>query len=605
MSVGTGTAERRGPDTLVRVLLPAVVVVATAPPALLPAAASPELLLAGGAVVLAGVGLTAAGTWRLLAAGARLGPTAGLAGAAVLLGEGVAIGGELAPPGSPGLLYGAAGGAVAGAGLVGVLVRWRHRARPGVAAPRSVRAPLAVAAVLLLALAVTRDSVPAWLVALAAVGLVVVGLPLVLAHVRAGTPRAALTVEPVVRPTGDAGEPVPEDPYATIEVDPRPAPAVPPGPSLRVLHLGGTAPERSAALHRRLAAAGHEIIVLAARAPGARDRIEHHGAGSVRWTHPVRRARTRPGRGLSYTAAAVHAARHTRADLVVEELGGPLAVPRWTARPVVALAAELPAPEPSQGWAPLLRLRWWAVRTHRSVVVRSPVAAEALRAARSRAHVAVVGDGIDPAAPWTPPRRRTDDVVVRVGKLGVDADVLRPLLYAWARAVPSSVGRLVLLDAGAHEGALRGCAAQLGLTAQVMFAQEPDGAGRHERVASARLAIVPPGTSDAAARAVALEALAVGTPVLGPDTAALREVVPATVGVLVPAAGRHDTDAAVLADALGSLHADRGRAAAAAAQGPGLARLHDLTVVAGQIEDVYLAAVARGSRGRAGRLVAH
>ncbi|MEJ2889594.1 glycosyltransferase [Actinomycetospora aeridis] len=588
---------RRGPDSLVRVLLPLVAVVATVPAPLaapvLGAGAPPELLLAGGAVVLAGVGLTAAGTWRLLAAGARAVPAASLLGAAVMLGEGVAIGGELAPDGSPGLLVGAAGGAVAGAGLLGVLGRWWHRSRSGAPAPRTRRRPLVAAVALLVLLVATRGSVTAWLVALGVVGVVVAGLPLLVRHVRAGTPRAALVVDPVVRPTADAPAPAPEDdPYATIEVGPPAAPARAAAwaPTLRILHLGGADPDAAAELHRRLAVAGHEITVLSPRRSGVVDRIEHHGAGMVRWTHPVRRGWTRRGRLLAYVAAAVVAARHTRADLVVEELGtspGPLAVPRWTSRPVVALATTLPAPEPTDRRAPLLRLRWWAVRTHRSVVVRSPAGAEALAAGRSRAHVAVVGDGIDPAALWTSPRHRDEDVVVRVGRLGLEPDAVRPLLYAWARVV--SPGRLVLQGCGVHEPTLRGCAAQLGLSGQVAFAEERDGEARHARVASARVAVVAPGASDAASRAVALEALAVGTPVLGPDTAALREVVPSEVGLLVPPGA----DAAALADGLGALHADRARSHAAASQGPGLARAHDLDLLAGQTADVYLAAVTR------------
>ncbi|MFC5138921.1 glycosyltransferase family 4 protein [Actinomycetospora rhizophila] len=591
--------RQQGPDSLVRVLLPLVAVVATVPPALAgpltPATSSPELLLAGGAVVLAGVGLAAAGTWRLLGAGARAIPAAGVLGAAVMLGEGIAIGGELAPPGTPGMLYGAAGGALAGAGLVAVLVRWWHRSRRGGPVPGSLRGPLLVAAAMLVVLVVTRESVPAWLVAVGVVALVLGGLPLLLAHVRAGTPRAALAVDPVVAPIAEPGPRAADDPYATVEVDPPgPGPAVPRGPTLRVLHLAGAEPDGAAELHRRLAAAGHEITVLSPRSPDAHDRIEQHGPGMVRWTHPVRRSCTRSGRMLSYLAAAVVAARHTRADVVVEELAaspGPLAVPRWTTRPVVALASWLPDPVPADRSAHLLRLRWWAIRGHRSVVVRSPAAADLLAAARCRPDVAVVGDGIDPAALRTTPRHREDEVVVRVGRLGAGPDIVRPLLHAWARAVPSATGRLVLLGCGAHEADLRACAAQLGLGEHVVFAEERDGEARHAWVASARIAVVPPGAPEKAARAVALEALAVGTPVLGPDTAALREVVPSPVGVLVPATA----DAPLLADALGALHADRARRTAALTQGPGLARAHDLDVLAGQVADVYLAAVRRGS----------
>ncbi|GAA4916656.1 glycosyltransferase involved in cell wall biosynthesis [Actinomycetospora succinea] len=608
MSVGIAVGPQDRPDAVLRVLLPVVAVVGTVPPALIgpavPAASPPELVLAGGAVVLAGVGLTAVGVWRLLALGTRVAAGTGLVGAGVLLGEGLAIGREIAPAGWAGPVVGAAGGAIAGAGLLGVIVRWRHRSLAGVPAPRSVRGPLVGAGLVLLVLAVARTSVPAWLVAVGVIAVVLAGLPLLVAHVRAGTPRAALAVDPVVRPPGDLATPGSDDPYATIEVDPPPPVPAAWGPTLRVLHLAGAEPEASAELHRRLGAAGHEVTVLSPRFPGAHDRIEAHGAGMVRWTHPVRRGWTRPGRMLGYVAAAILAARDTRADVVVEELvasPGPLALPRWTTRPVVALATWLPDPEPADRSASLLRLRWWAIRSHRSVVVRSPAAADALAAARSRAHVAVVGEGIDPAALWTAPRRRGDDVVVRVGRLGAGPDVVRPLLYAWARTGPAITGRLVLIGCGAHEAVLRQCAVQLGLGEQVEFAAEPDGDARHARVAAARLAVVPPGAPEKAARAVALEALAVGTPVLGPDTPALREVVPAAVGILVP----DRPDPATIAEALLAVHADRERRDAAAVRGPRLARAHDLDVLAGQIADVYLAAVTRGAMGRDGRLVRH
>lgn len=608
-SVGDPARPQDRPDAVLRVLLPATAVVGTAPPALvapiLPVTSSPEVVIAGSAVVLAGVGLTAVGVWRLLALGSRAAPAAGLLGAAVLLGEGLAIGGEVVPAGSTGLVVGAAGGALAGAGLLGVLVRWRRRSLPGAPTPPSLRTPLLGAGAVLLVLAVARTSVPAWLVAVGVVAVVATGLPLLVRHVRAGTPRAALAVDPVVAPATDVLPRAADDPYATIEVNP-PAPAARPaswGPSLRVLHLAGADPDGAAELHRRLAAAGHEITVLGVRTAQAHDRIEQHGPGMVRWTHPVRRSWTRPGRTLSYVAATVVAARHTRADVIVEELGaspGPLAVPRWAGPPVVALASRLPEPPPADRSAHLLRLRWWAIRAHRSVVVRSTAAAEVLAAARCRADVAVVGDGIDPGALRTlqrhpPLRQREDEAVVRVGRLGADADAVRPLLDAWVRAAPASGGRLVLQGCGPDEAVLRGCVARRGLAGRVSFAEERDGDDRHARVAAARFAVVPPGVPAPAARAVALEALAVGTPVVGPDTPALREVVPPSVGVLVPVTGEHETDVGAVAGALGALHADRLRRSAAITHGPGLARAHDLDVLAGQVADVYLGAVRRGS----------
>jgi glycosyltransferase involved in cell wall biosynthesis len=150
----------------------------------------------------------------------------------------------------------------------------------------------------------------------------------------------------------------------------------------------------------------------------------------------------------------------------------------------------------------------------------------------------------------------------------------------------------VVLGAGPHEGDLRQCVSRLGLAQRVEFA---DGADTEARVASARLAVVAPDAPRGAAPAAALEALSVGTMVLGPDTTALRRVVPPAVGMLVRSTGQDDLDVAAIAHALAALHTDQQRIAAAALHGPELALLHDRDVLTSQTEDIYRAAVARGS----------
>jgi glycosyltransferase involved in cell wall biosynthesis len=585
-------------------LLAVAAAVATVPPALVgldaPSVSPTELAVPPcGAVVLAGTGLIVLGVSRLHALGARVALVVGLAGAAVMLCEGVAIGAELGPVPLLGPVYGAAGGAVAGAGLLGVLVRWRWRA--GAAVTEGLRARLLGAGVVVALLAATRASIPAWVVAVAAIGLALVGLPWLTGRIGARITAAAPDGPSVPVAAAVGGTHLAEaDPDATIAVEiPDPVPALAPV-SLRVLHLGLPDPGESTTpavdLTRRLAAEGHRITVLGPRRPGVADRVEHHGRGWVHWTHHgLGRGRTRVGRLVTYAVAAVVAARRVEADVVVEEIAAPLgslAAPRWARRPTVAVAASLPAPLPADRWVPLLRLRWWAVRTHRSVIARSPAAAEALAAAGSRAHVALVGEGIDPAALRTAPSPRGDDVVVRVGRLGLGTEHLGLLVHAWAQAAPRLTGRLVLLDPGRHEDELRRWVARLGLADRVEFATE--GHAPHAHVASARLAVVVPGAPDGAALTAALEALAVGTPVLAGDTAVLREVVSPAVGVLVPATGQYDPDTTALARALCALHADGPRRAAAAAQGPAFARVHDRDVMVGHTEDVYLAATARG-----------
>ncbi|GAA4796898.1 hypothetical protein GCM10023200_36300 [Actinomycetospora chlora] len=543
--------------------------VATVPPALVgldaPSVPVSELGLPPGvALALAGVGFVALAAWRLHADGARAAVLVGLAGAAVLLYEGVAIGAELgaAPLGH---VYGAAGGAVAAAGLLGVLVAWRRRDLPPTGTPVRGRLLAAVAVVVLLA--ATRASVPAWAGVLAVVALVLVAVPLLVARVTAGVTAG--------RPVGAAST-----------------------TSLRVLHLGlpdpGAAPAPAVELTRRLAAAGHRITVLTPGRPHLADRVEHHGTGWVHWTHPGP-ARPRALRRAAYVLGALVAVRRVEADVVVEEITAPLgslAVAHRARRPTLAVVSRLPDPVPAGERAPLRRLRWWAIRTHRAVIARSPAAAAALAAAGSRADVTVVGTGIDPAALRTAPQERTDDIVVRVEHLGAGQRDL--LVHAWAQAAPRVPGRLVLLGGEGLADELRPRFARLGLADRV----EPAPADTvHARVAAARLTVVVPGIPDALARVAALEALAVGTPVLAGDTAGVRDVVPPALGALVTPAGDHDADAAALAGALVALHADRPRHAAAAARGPALARPHDRDVLAGHTEDVYLAAARAVRRG--------
>ncbi|PVY96343.1 glycosyltransferase [Actinomycetospora cinnamomea] len=416
-SVGAGGRVPAGPAPLVRVLLPVVAVVGTVPPAVVgldaPSVPAADLVVPPcAALVLGGVGLTAAGVWRLVSLRARVAPVVGLLGAAVLLGEGIAIGAELAPTASAGPVYGAAGGAVAGAGLLGVLVRWRCRSGHGTPRRGSRRGRLVGAGAVVALLALTRTWVPAWLAAIGVVGVVLFGLPLLVGHLRARLPLTRVAAGPTPAAVGDAAL-VGADAHATIEVEPtmraRPAPRA---PTLRILHLGpadpATATTSSAEINRRLVAAGHEILVLSPRLPHDRDGTQQHRRRGLRRTRPGPRHRVRPGALLAYAVAAVIAVRHVEADLVVEEFLAPLgslAVPRWTPRPAVAVAGWLPAPPPAHRRAPLLRLRWWAIRTHRSVITRSTAACEALAAAGARADVAVVGNGIGVESGRTAPCR--------------------------------------------------------------------------------------------------------------------------------------------------------------------------------------------------------
>lgn len=584
-------AHRRVLVTAARVVVPAAGLVATVPTALLPAA----LRASAGWLpwlVLAGVGVAATGVLAvaLLALRAWFALVAALTGAAVVLAEAVASGLELGPVlGSTavdGLALGTAVGGLAGALLAATvwLRRRPRRARLAVASRRG----LLFAAVVVGVLAGARSSPTVWVVVVAFLVLGLVVPPLLTARVRAAVPA------PAPPPPGPSPDPVRVDPYATVTVGPaRVAPRVP-VPGLHILHLAGDDPDRpgagaeaarAAAINRRLAGAGHRITVVCRRHRGAVDRTEHvespeHGRGWVQWVHP----RT----GLGYALTAALCARASDADLVVEEFTAPfvtVAAPRWTSRPVVGVV----------GWFDVdlrgrrLRdvARRWAVRRHRSMVAVSVEVAQAVAAVHPRAEIVVIGHGVSPVPPRHP--RGTDVVCaapLRIGPKGLDL-----LLAAWARVAADLPGRLVLTGTGPQEGAVRARVQELGLGDRVLLSGAGGPAQAATALAAARVAVVP--SRYEASGVAALEALAVGTPVVGFDLPTLREVVPPEAGVLVPRSpGGSDeaADVAAFARALWALHGDDERCGRAAQWGPEIARGHDWDTLAGMQGDVYRAA---------------
>ncbi|MFC5066347.1 glycosyltransferase family 4 protein, partial [Actinomycetospora atypica] len=387
------------------------------------------------------------------------------------------------------------------------------------------------------------------------------------------------------------------------------------GGGLHVLHLAFEDPAmpgsgggalRTAEIDRRLAAAGHHVTVLTGRYPGAFDRVERHGRGSVAWVHPgVGRGRTRLTRLLAYMAAAFVAARRAGrrhagdtasapgpVDLVVEDFFAPIssmAIPAWTRRPVVGVVQWLNAKEKAaQYHVPVHWVERAAVRTHRRIVAVSHGVGAATKALSPRAEVAVIGNGVDPVAfsvPPAPVRERRD--VVFVGRLEIAQKGLDLLLDAWALAADRVEGDLLLAGTGPDEAALRERARERGIADRVRFLGWVAGRDKAELVSRARVAAVP--SRFETFGIVAAEALAVGTPVVAFDIDCLREVVPADGGVLVPG-----LDAADYAEALVALVEDEPRRAVTARRGPDLARIHDWDALAATQDAFYRRVAAEG-----------
>ena len=578
------------------------------PPALvglvLPAAYLPAVaLLPVLAVMGVGLGTTTVLATLLLAVRARRALAAALAAAVAALAAGLALGagGALAGlPGVPagptgGLAAGAALGALAGAVLVALLGA-AHRPRPVGPGPGLVRAGAAgatYAVVVVALLAATRLlpgplAVAGWVVAVGVVGLGLVGLPVLGAR---------------VAPSPDPAAGAPDRAHG----------------GLHVLHLAFEDPAmpgsgggalRTAEIDRRLAAAGHHVTVLTGRYPGATDRVERHGAGSVSWVHPhVGRGRTRLTRLLPYMAAAFLAARRAGrrspgdrndgagpgpVDLVVEDFFAPIssmAIPAWTGAPVVGVVQWLNAREKARQYhLPVHWVERLGVATHRRIVAVSHGVGAATQALTPRAEVVVIGNGVDPVAftvvrarsPSAPTscssaasrsRRRASTCCSTPGR---SRPARSRATCCWPARVPT---RRRCASAPTGSGSPTGCASSAG----------SPGGTRPSSSPRARIAAVP--SRFETFGIVAAEALAVGTPVVAYDIDCLREVVPAEGGVLVPVPdGGFDT--AAYAQALVDLAHDAPRRAVVARRGPEMARVHDWDALAATQDAFYRRVVA-------------
>ncbi|MEJ2868907.1 glycosyltransferase family 4 protein [Actinomycetospora sp. OC33-EN08] len=590
--------------SFVRLVVPAAAVVATVPVALvgivLPGRYLPSVaLLPVLAVLGVGLGATTVLASLLLAVRARRALAVSLTIAVAALAAGLALGaaGTLAglplvpdDPAGP-LAAGAAAGALVGAVAV-VVCGAAHRPRrvaPDPGLGRAAAVGVLYAVVVTLVLGLTRPSVALWLVAVVVLGAGLVALPVLGRRVAPG-PDAALA--PPDRERG----------------------------GLHVLHLAFEDPAmpgsgggalRTAEIDRRLAAAGHHVTVLTGRYPGAEDRVERHGAGTVHWVHPhVGRGRTRLTRLVAYMAAAFLTARRAGrphpgddagpgpVDLVVEDFFAPIssmAIPRWTRRPVVGVVQWLNAREKAEQYhVPVHWVERLAVRTHRRIVAVSHGVGAATQALAPRAEVAVIGNGVDPVAFTVPPApvaERRD--VVFVGRIEIAQKGLDLLLESWAAAAGRIGGCLLLAGTGPDEEVLRGRARELGIADRVRFLGWVAGKDKAELVARARVAAVP--SRFETFGIVAVEALAVGTPVVAYDIDCLREVVPAEGGVLVGT--RDGFDAAAYAEALVELWHDEPRRAVTARRGPELARIHDWDALAATQDTFYRRVAAEGRGG--------
>lgn len=378
-----------------------------------------------------------------------------------------------------------------------------------------------------------------------------------------------------------------------------------PGP-YRVLHLGFEDPRQPGAgggsvrtheVNRRLAADGIEVTVACARWPGAAPAV----VDGVRYVPfgprlgPLTRVRFTAQ--LAYFAAVLGGlwllVRRTDPDIVLEDFAAPVSstcVPYLTRRPVVGVVQWLFARDKARQYKlPFGAVERLGVASHSSMVAVSDDLGDELRRRNPAAQVAVVPNGLDPAAfDRPPPDTASDDGSARrhllyLGRLEIAQKGLDLLLRAYAHAAPLIDAQLHIAGDGPDEGVLRALAQELGIAERIRWLGRVDGTARFDLLATARVVCMP--SRYETFGMVAAEALATGTPVLAFDIPCLRALVGDAVGVRVPAG-----DLTAYAEALAALAADPERCAALGAAGPPSVRRLDWDRIAAAQLAVYRAA---------------
>ncbi|MGH9094568.1 MAG: glycosyltransferase family 4 protein [Acidimicrobiales bacterium] len=371
-----------------------------------------------------------------------------------------------------------------------------------------------------------------------------------------------------------------------------------PAGGLDILHLAfedhrrpgsGGGGIRTHEINRRLAA-NHRVTVVTTRFPGARRRTED----GVTY-RPLGLPLGYYGSILTYHLCTPFLLLWRRPDLVVEDFAAPSSstlVPLWTPQPTIAVVQWLFAAETSRRYrVPFYLAEGWGVRLHRNFVAVSAYMAEEIRALNPGACVDVVYAGVDPVRRGGGgPKVRTAGIVY-LGRLQAHAKGLDLLLSAFARLsedVPDV--RLTLAGDGPYRAQLEALAVSLGVAGRVSFPGRVEGDAKWELLQRAAVVAVP--SRFESFGLVALEALAAGTPVVGFDLPALREIVTAECGLLVT-----PFDVGRFAEALADVLSDPARVEAMGVVARARADLYSWDTAAAAQEKAYLAAVER-DRGR-------
>ncbi|MGA3220279.1 MAG: glycosyltransferase [Acidimicrobiales bacterium] len=371
-------------------------------------------------------------------------------------------------------------------------------------------------------------------------------------------------------------------------------PSAPANPSAsahrpRLLHLAFEDPRapgagggsvRTHEINRRLAERW-DITAVCARYPGSADRVED----GVRYVHVGRNWGHWPSL-LTYFMSLPLALRRYGSDLVVEDFAAPfgsIGIPWMTRRPVVGVVQWLFAAQMKTKYhLPFPLVERLGTRSHRRLIAVSADLSEQLRLRNPRAEVTTVRNGLDDTAFAARHRPRAD--VVYLGRLDVAQKGLDLLLDAYARVVSTVDCDLLLAGNGPDEALLRARVGSLHLGSRVRFLGRVADCDRFDLLAGARVVVMP--SRHETFGMVALEAQAVGTPVLSFEIPCLRELNTAATGVSVA-----PFDVGAFASALAGLVRDPQRCSGLGAAASAAAKTLRWEELALRQEDVYLRAV--------------
>jgi glycogen synthase len=286
-----------------------------------------------------------------------------------------------------------------------------------------------------------------------------------------------------------------------------------------------------------------------------------------------------------------------RHDLVVEEFAAPFSVgpaPAFTRKPIVASVQWL--------FAAAMRAKYQLPfdvverrglgRYSRFIAVSSWLAAE-LERRNPDAMVATIPNGVDPAALAAP--ARPPEHLVFVGRLDVahkGIDLLLEAMTYVKQALGPRVPPLLIVGDGPDEGRIREEIGRRGLADVVLLRGRLEGAGKYDVMARAYAVLMPSRWETFGM--VAVEALAVGVPVVAFDVGPLREVVCGAATLIEP------FDVRSFARAVTRMVDDRNGSAAGREERRGVARRYDWDAIAQDQELAYIEAVENRSLARAG-----